>query len=121
MSLAQRLADRTGHTATAAELDVIDRRLADAIAEAHARWPQVGADPEDVIDAIATRVEGETELDAALARIALPDVVLVGACLRGDRGGLAAFERLVRDETGRAVARLGGGGPAAAAGGPGLV
>ena len=41
------------------------------------------------------------------AALALPDLYLVTAVLAGDRAALVAFERLVRDETTRAVAKLG--------------
>lgn len=113
MTPARRLADRTGHAATPAAVAAIDRRLADAIVEARARWPEVAVDPDELVDALVPRLEGEPDLDTALARLALPDVGLVATCLRGDRAGQAAFERVVRDETGRAVARLGPGAPAA--------
>jgi RNA polymerase sigma-70 factor (ECF subfamily) len=59
-----------------------------------------------LIDAIAARVEGEPDLGDALARLAIPDICLAAACIVGDRAALAAFERLVRSETERAVARL---------------
>ncbi|MDQ3368283.1 MAG: sigma-70 family RNA polymerase sigma factor, partial [Myxococcota bacterium] len=53
------------------------------------------------------------ELGEAVARLALPDLYLVVAVLAGDRAALAAFERLTRAETTRAVAKLGAGAPAA--------
>jgi len=82
--------------------------LAPAVAEAHARWvglPDLG---ERFAEAVEARVEGEPDPLAAVAQLALPDLYLVTACLEQHRGALAAFERLVREETTRAVAKLGG-------------
>lgn len=82
--------------------------LAPAVAEAHARWvglPDLG---DRFGEAVASRVEGEPDQNAAIAQLALPDLYLVTACLEQHRGALAAFERLVREETTRAVAKLGG-------------
>ncbi len=108
MSLARRLASLAGHELAPAQLVAVDTQLAAGIAEARARWPGLPGDPgDDFTAALASRVESETDLAAAVARLALPDLYLVSACLRRDRAALAAFERLVRDETTRAVARLG--------------
>lgn len=82
--------------------------LAPAVAEAHARWvglPDLG---ERFAEAVAARVEHEPDPVAAVTQLALPDLYLVTACLEQHRGALAAFERLVREETTRAVAKLGG-------------
>ena len=92
-------------------LDPADRTkaralLEPAIAEARARWPGLADHGDRFVDAALARVEGEPDLAEALARLALPDVYLVTACLDGDRAALAAFERLVRAETERAVAKL---------------
>jgi RNA polymerase sigma-70 factor (ECF subfamily) len=110
---ARRLADVTGHTLAASVVGELDRVLATAIAEAHARYAGLPDLGEELVTAIASRVEGEADLAAAVARLALPDIYLVTACLADDRAALAAFERLVRDETTRAVARLGSHAPAA--------
>jgi RNA polymerase sigma-70 factor (ECF subfamily) len=94
-------------------LDALDAAVAAAIAEARARWPELAAPPDDVlVEALAGRVEGEEDLARAVTRLALPDLYLVVAALHGDRGALAAFERLVRSETTRVIARLGTGAPA---------
>jgi RNA polymerase sigma-70 factor, ECF subfamily len=85
--------------------------LAAAITEARARWPELPASPDlayDFAAAVDERVAGEAERDSAIARLVLPDLYLVTCTLRGDRGALAVFERLVRVETNRAVAKLGG-------------
>lgn len=96
--------DRVGSTAS---VDAVASRLAAAVAETRARWPEVGACDELFVEALIPRVDGEPDLDDALARLALPDIYLVAACLAGDRGGLVAFDKLLRAETSRAVARLG--------------
>src|SRR5258706_1174800 len=109
---ARRLVDVAGQTLAAGAVAELDRVLTTAIAEAHARWPGLPQLDDDFAAAVAARVEGEAELAAAVARLALPDLYLVTACLAGDRAALAAVERLVRDETTRAVAKLGGHAPA---------
>jgi RNA polymerase sigma-70 factor (ECF subfamily) len=105
---ARRLADLAGIEPAPGELAQVDRQLAAGIAEARARWAGLGDAGDDFVAAVAARVEGEADLGAAVARLALPDLYLVALCLRGDRPAQAAFERLVRDETTRAVARIGG-------------
>jgi RNA polymerase sigma-70 factor (ECF subfamily) len=100
--LAAKLAQRLG----AAQLDELEGVLTDAVADATARWPNVAPNDERFVEAIASRVEGEVDLAPAVARLALPDIYLVAAALAGDRAALAAFERMVRDETTRAAARL---------------
>jgi RNA polymerase sigma-70 factor (ECF subfamily) len=80
--------------------------LQPAVAEARARWPGVTDHSDRFIDAVLARVEGEADLEAAIALLVLPDVYLVAACLEGDRAALVAFERVVRAETERAVAKL---------------
>ena len=113
--LTRRLSERFEQEIRAPALADIARRLDAGIAEARARWPELaGLDIDDAfVDAVAARVEGESDLAAAVTRLALPDVYLVTAVLLGQRGALAAFEQLVRDETVRAVARLGANAPAA--------
>jgi RNA polymerase sigma-70 factor (ECF subfamily) len=106
MSLARQLADLGGHAPSPGELRAIDQVLATAIAETRARWPTLAALDTEFLAALATRVEGEPDLAAAVTRLALADVYLVAACAHGDRGALAVFEALVRTETARAVARL---------------
>lgn len=101
--LARRLIDRTG---AAGDPEAIAALLAAAAAETAARWPGLAAREDVIAEALVARVEGEPDLAAALARLALPDVFLVAGCLDGDRAALAAFERLVRAETERAVAKL---------------
>ena len=85
------------------------------IAEAAARWPGVvdRALDERFAEAIATRIEGEDDASDAIAKLALADIYLVTAVLAKQRAAIAAFEKLVRDETTRAVARLGKHAPAA--------
>jgi RNA polymerase sigma-70 factor (ECF subfamily) len=100
--LADKLAQRLGN----AQLEQLDRVLTDAVADAAARWPGIAPNDERFIDAIASRVEGEDDVVAAVSRLALADLYLVAACLAGDRTALVAFERFVRDETTRAVSRL---------------
>jgi RNA polymerase sigma-70 factor (ECF subfamily) len=80
--------------------------LQPAVAEACTRWPGIADHTERFIDAVLARVEGENDVEGAIARLALPDVYLVAACLEGDRTALAGIERLTRTETQRAVARL---------------
>jgi RNA polymerase sigma-70 factor (ECF subfamily) len=104
---ARRLAELTGHELAAEALEDLANRLVAGAAEARARWPEVGSHEAAFVDALVPRVEGEDDVVDAIARFALPDIYLVAAVLAGDRGALAAFERLVRAETTRAVARLG--------------
>jgi RNA polymerase sigma-70 factor (ECF subfamily) len=85
----------------------LDELIAEGVAEAHRRWPGLAELGDDFLATIQGRCEGEVDLAAAAATLALPDLYLVAACLAGDRAALAAVERLVRDETTRAVARLG--------------
>ena len=82
------------------------KRLHAGITEAHARWPELAAHEQRYYDAVAARVEGEADVGAAIERLVLSDIYLVVACVAGDRGALAAFERIARGETERAVARL---------------
>ena len=92
------------------------RELLDAaIAEAGARWPGVvdRALDKPFAEAVNARVEGEDDVEEAIAKLALPDIYLVTAVLAKQRAAIAAFEKLVRDETTRAVARLGKNAPAA--------
>lgn len=84
------------------------------IAAAAARWPGVvsPALAGPYAEAVAARVEGEPDVAAAVARLCLPDIYLVTAVLAGSRAAVTAFEKLVREETTRAVARLGKNAPA---------
>ena len=91
----------------------VEDQLAAAIAEARRRWPELPDASPDFAAAVAQRIEGEPDAATAVAQLALPDLYLVTLCLAGERTGLAAFERLVRDETTRAVAKLGAAAPAA--------
>jgi RNA polymerase sigma-70 factor (ECF subfamily) len=109
LATAQRLLERTG---AAGDPGAIASMLATACADARARWPELGAHDDAFAEALARRLDGERELDKALGELALADVYLVAACGVGDRGALAIFERLVRGETARAVARLPHGGNA---------
>ena len=85
------------------------------IAQADTRYPGVVSPALETAfaEAVAARVEGEPDVAEAVARLALPDVYLVTAVLAGNRAAVHAFEKLVRDETTRAVARLGKNAPAA--------
>ncbi|MEP6861803.1 MAG: sigma-70 family RNA polymerase sigma factor [Deltaproteobacteria bacterium] len=87
--------------------------IAAAVADAHARWPGLPALGDRFDVAIAARTDGETDSAAAIAQLALADLYLVTACLEQHRAALAAFEKLVRDETTRAVAKLGAHAPPA--------
>lgn len=113
--IAQRLTQRLGQEVRGPALDDLEQRLGAGVAEAASRWPAV-VDPsldEAFALAIATRVEGETDISDAVARLALPDIYLVCGVLAKQRAAIAAFEKLVRDETTRAIARLGKNAPAA--------
>jgi RNA polymerase sigma-70 factor (ECF subfamily) len=92
-------------TAVAATLEA-------ARAEAQARWPELGPHDDAWADALATRLDGERDPRNALNGLALADLYLVAACGSGDRDALAIFERLVRGEAQRAVAKLPPGGNA---------
>jgi RNA polymerase sigma-70 factor, ECF subfamily len=85
----------------------LEGTLAAAMAEARARWPGLPELPDPFREAVFARVDGEADVPAAIGALALSDVYLVVACLAGDRAALVAFERIVRDETTRAVAKLG--------------
>ena len=87
--------------------------IAAATAEAHARWPALPALGARFAAAIAARTDGEVDPAAAAGQLALADLYLVTACLDQHRGALAAFDKLVRDETTRAVAKLGAQAPPA--------
>jgi len=91
------------------DLDAIAARLSAAATDARGRWPGLGACDEPFGDAVAARIEGEPDVAEALARLALADIYLVAACLHGDRGALAAVERIVRGEAERAAAKLAAG------------
>jgi RNA polymerase sigma-70 factor, ECF subfamily len=92
----------------------VPRELIDAgIAAAQARYPGVSVDRDVFAQAVAARVEGEPDAAAAAEKLALADVYLVTAALAGQRVAIATFEKLVREETTRAVARLGKNAPAA--------
>jgi len=94
----------------------VPRALIEAgIAQAAARYPGVVAPAleQPFAEAVAARVEGEPDVAEAVGRLALPDIYLVTAVLAGNRAAVHAFEKLVRDETTRAVARLGKNAPAA--------
>lgn len=85
-----------------------------AVAEARARWPELGTIDDRVLEqALASRLEGEPEPEAALTELALPDVCLVAAVLAGDRGALVAFERVVREVAAVATRKLGAASPPA--------
>ena len=109
--IARRLAQRLDQDLRGPALEILGARLDAGIAEACSRWPELAplGDPlaEPFIEAIASRIEGEPDLAEAVSRLALPDVYLVTAVIAGHRVAVAVFEKLVRDETTRAVARLG--------------
>lgn len=92
----------------------VPRELIEAgAAQAHARYPGVTVDAAAFEAAVAARVEGEPDVAAAAEKLALGDVYLVTAVIAGNRAAVSAFEKLVRDETVRAVGRLGKSAPAA--------
>jgi RNA polymerase sigma-70 factor, ECF subfamily len=105
LALAKRLLARTEASGTA-DPDAIVRRLAAAIAEARARWPQLGEHDDVFVDAVAARVEGETDVETAMAGLALADIYLVAACEQADRGALAALQVMTRSEVARVVSRI---------------
>src|SRR5689334_1746456 len=86
----------------------LDELIDEGVAEAHRRWPGLPDLEVEFLATIQGRCEGEPDLAAAAGRLALPDLYLVTACLAGDRAAHAVLERLVREETTRAVAKLGG-------------
>lgn len=94
---------------------VVDAALEAGIAEAGSRYPGVvdAALARPFAEAIDARIEGEPDRNDAIAKLVLPDLYLVTAVLAGRRAAVTAFEKLVRDETTRAVARLGKNAPAA--------
>src|SRR5260221_14593903 len=105
---ARRLAELTGVVLPPEAEAEVDRALSAGVAEAHQRWsglPELG---DDFLATIQGRIEGEPDLALAVGRLALPDLYLMTACLRGDRTALAAFERLGPHATTPADARLGG-------------
>ena len=106
LALAQQLLQRVEEEASRADPDAIARQLAAAIAEARARWPELGAHDDAFIDALVARVEGEPDIEAALSRLALADIYLVAACVRSDRAALAALQVVARSEVARVVSRL---------------
>ncbi len=85
------------------------------IADAGVRYPGVVSAALDgpFTEAVASRVEGEDDVADAASKLALPDIYLVTAVLAGHRNAVHAFEKLVRDETTRAVHRLGKNAPSA--------
>jgi RNA polymerase sigma-70 factor (ECF subfamily) len=87
--------------------------LAAATADALARWPGLHALGDRFAAAIASRVDGEVDPAAAAGQLVLADLYLVTACLERDRVALVAFDKLVRDETTRAVSKLGAHAPPA--------
>lgn len=93
----------------------MEAALEAGIAEAASRYPGVvdAALEQPYADAVDARIEGEPDRNDAIGKLALPDVYLVTAVLANKRAAVAAFEKLVRDETTRAVARLGKNAPAA--------
>ncbi|HEY4177370.1 MAG TPA: sigma-70 family RNA polymerase sigma factor [Kofleriaceae bacterium] len=106
MSLAARLADRTGQALAADALAALAAQLDAATAETRAKYPALAIDEDVWLDTLAERVEG-ADLVEAIAPLALADLYLVGACLANRPGALAALERTVRTEAARATARLG--------------
>ena len=96
-------------------MDVPQTLIDAAIAEAGVRYPGVVTPAIDAsfAEAVAARVEGEADVAGAAARLALPDVYLVTAVLANNRAAVTTFEKLVRDETTRAVAKLGKNAPSA--------
>jgi RNA polymerase sigma-70 factor (ECF subfamily) len=107
-TLALQLAERTGHTLAAGDALELAAQLEAATATTRAKWPELVIRPELWLDILAPRLDGEPDLVAAFARLAVSDVYLAGACLAGDRPALAILERLTRAVATRVVARLGG-------------
>src|SRR5205814_2100847 len=106
--LAQRLAARLGGLTVRG----VHELVVAAFATAEARWPELAAFDDDAVEqALVSRLEGESDPETALARLALPDVFLVAQVLRGDRRALLVFERTVREVTEHAMRKLGGSAP----------
>jgi RNA polymerase sigma-70 factor (ECF subfamily) len=110
---ARQLAQLCGQHLAPAALEELTRLLDAGLLAAHARWPEVSGHEVAFVEALAIRLEGEQNLVDALSRLVVPDVYLVAAVLAGDSRALSAVERLTREETTRAVTRLGATGPPA--------
>lgn len=107
-TLALQLAGRTGHALAPGQVLELTAQLEAATAATRAKWPELTVRPELWLDVLAPRLDGEPDLLAALAGLAVADVYLADACLAGDRPALAILERLTRAVVTRVVARLGG-------------
>ncbi|HEU0035273.1 MAG TPA: sigma factor-like helix-turn-helix DNA-binding protein [Kofleriaceae bacterium] len=94
MSLASRFAQLgVPHDAAA-----VEQRLAAALADAQARWPEVALPADAWLAWIEGRLPQPTaSLEAALDGLRLVDLYLACACARGDARALAAFDRAYLD------------------------
>jgi RNA polymerase sigma-70 factor (ECF subfamily) len=92
------------------DLDLDPQQLAPpllaAIASARSAWPGVEVDPERFVGFLASRIAGDTVLDA-LARLRTADLWLACSCADGDPAALAAFERAFGGDIEIALTALG--------------
>ena len=106
--LAQRLAARLDGLTEGG----VHELLAAAFAAAEARWPELAAFDDDAVEqALVSRLEGESDPAAALARLALPDIFLVAQVLLGDRAALLVFDQTAREASEVAMRKLGASAP----------
>lgn len=79
--------------------------LRDALAVAHARWPEEWLDGRDLVAALADRIEAEADPLEVLAELDVAALYLALACASGQASAILAFERTHGAEINRALAR----------------
>jgi RNA polymerase sigma-70 factor (ECF subfamily) len=76
-----------------------------AIATAHARWPSAWLSDEAFIEHLRARIAADDD-PAALSRLAVADLYLACACVRGVAPAVEAFARTILSEVSAHVARF---------------
>jgi len=86
--------------------DGLADRVTAELAAARERWPEATVSDDSFASVLAARLATQRDLDAALGRLRIDDLLLAQWCATGDPRAIAAFERTHRPDVDAALARF---------------
>jgi RNA polymerase sigma-70 factor (ECF subfamily) len=78
----------------------LETRLADQLAEAEGRWPEVTVDPRRFVTHWAAQLSRASDVGAAIEQLHLADLYLAFGCAEGDTSALRSFGTLLSSVAG---------------------
>jgi RNA polymerase sigma-70 factor (ECF subfamily) len=84
----------------------LGERVTADLAAARAKWPEANLSDEALAQALASRLDGQKDLAAALARLRIEDLFLAQWCANGDAKAILAFEHQHRADLDAVLARF---------------